>query len=105
MSNLYELLEEEIKKLEQIDSWKDKINNIKKLKEQINDEQEKLNNLMDLVINNELKVDTNNNKKKNDYDLELLIKSFNETINLEDRIRIYNLIIKQIEIIEKELFQ
>lgn len=105
MSNLYELLEEEIKKLEEIECWKDKIENIKKLKEQINNEQEKLNNLMDIVINNEFKEENDNKKKKNDHDLELLIKKFNDSVNLEDRIKIYHLIIKQIDIIEKELFR
>jgi hypothetical protein len=101
MNTTYKTIESELEKLEEIDNWNDKVKCMQELQEQIKSEKDKLNDLMEMVINDDFK-DTK--KKKNNLDLDSLIESFNESENINEKVKIYQDIHKQISDIEKQLF-
>lgn len=101
MSTKYKSIEIELDNLEKIDNWNDKVQHMKELQEEINNEKDRLNNLMDMVINDNFK---DIKKKKTDLDLESLVELFNESEIIDDKVKIYQKIHKHISDIEKVLF-
>ncbi len=106
MSEVFKTLEQEVQSLESIESWNEKISKMKEIKEKILVEQQKLSELVNMVIKNEIKSDQDKKKKsKNDkYDLDTLVASFKDADNLEEKIKLYHLINSQINDVEKQLF-
>ncbi len=106
MSEVFKTLEQEVQSLESIESWNEKISKMKEIKEKILVEQQKLSELVNMVIKNETKSDAEKKKKsKNDkHDLDTLVSSFKDADNLEEKIKLYHLINSQINDVEKQLF-
>lgn len=107
MSEIFKTLELEVQNLESIDSWNEKISKMKEIKEKILLEQQKLSELVNMVIKNESKQDNEIKKKKskNDkQDLDSLVSSFKDANNLEEKIKFYHLINTHINDVEKQLF-
>ena len=102
MSEIYKLLEKEIQEIENIESWNEKVCSIKKIKENISIEQAKLNELINNIAKNDLP--TTKISKKKEVDIDALFNTFDETTNLEDKIKLYHMINNHINHIEKQLF-
>jgi NADH:ubiquinone oxidoreductase subunit D len=102
----YKSLEIEVNELESIDNWNDKINKMKELKEKINLEQEKLNNLISSIVKYDI-TDEENNKSSDvqKMDLDYLIHTFKSSQNLDEKIKLYQLISTNIRETEKQLFE
>ena len=101
MSNIYNKIENDILNLDNINSWNDKINKIKDIKQNISDEQKKLNELINKVLQNNQDYQVNKKKK---YDLDTLISEFNNSNDIQTKIELYHLISYTIDNIEKQLF-
>ena len=107
MSEVFKTLEEEVQNLESIENWNEKINKMKEIKEKISMEQQKLSELVSMIIKNEVKTDVETKKKKskNDkQDIDKLVATFKEATTLEEKIKLYHLINCQINEVEKQLF-
>jgi hypothetical protein len=107
MSEVFKTLEQEVQNLDSIESWNEKISKMKEIKEKIVFEQQKLSELVNMVIKNEIKPENEIKKKKskNDkQDLDSLVSSFKEANNLEEKIKLYYLINSHINDVEKQLF-
>ncbi len=94
----YDKLESDIKELDNISSWNQKVNKIKEIKEEIKKEEEKLDEYMKQLNNDELIKTTSKSS------IDKLLKQFENSDNLEDKINIYNMINYKIKSIESELF-
>ncbi len=111
MSSIYNLLESEIQELESIENWNDKIVKMKEIKEKITVEQQKLNEMINMLLKNEpvsliqtqSKPDQDTKKKKK-QDLETLVQKFKEADTIEEKIKLYNLISYHINEVESQLF-
>jgi hypothetical protein len=91
--------------LEEIDSWNEKINRMKEIKEEIVKEQMELTEIMNKLLTND-NIDENKKKKckydKTDFDE--LVTKFNESTNINEKVKLYSLIDNYISKVEKELF-
>jgi hypothetical protein len=90
MSEVFKTLEQEVQNLDSIESWNEKISKMKEIKEKIVFEQQKLSELVNMVIKNEIKPENEIKKKKskNDkQDLDSLVSSFKEANNLEEKMK------------------
>ena len=107
MSEVFKTLEQDVQNLESIESWNEKISKMKEIKEKILLEQQKLSDLVNMVIKNESKPENEVKKKKskNDkLDLDSLVLSFKNATTLEEKIKLYHLINTHINDVEKQLF-
>ena len=64
MSDIYKALEKEVEEIESIENWSDKVSKMKEIKEKITDEKQKLGELINMVIKNEIKLENEGKKKK-----------------------------------------
>lgn len=113
MTENYISLEREIEEIDRIDDWSKKVKAMKKIKDKIKFEQKKLVELTSAfsredVIKEELMYKTfgvnvckNENEK---IELNKLVSSFEEAKLLEDKIKIFNIMNKEIKSIETQLF-
>jgi len=101
MSKIYNTLEKEVDQLESIENWSTRVNKMKEIKDKINVEQQKLNDLINIVLKDDVKEVANKNKTIN---LEKLINNFKQSENLDDKIKYYHLINSYINEVEKQLF-
>jgi hypothetical protein len=105
MSEIYKTLEKEVEQLESIENWSERVNKMKEIKDKITSEQQKLNELVNMVLKDEIKQDSDKKKKKSDKtDLESLVNSFKNAENLDDKIKYYHLINSHVTEVEKQLF-
>lgn len=106
MSEIYKILEKELEKLESIENWSERVNKMKEIKEKIALEQQKLNELVNMVLKDDLaELNTKNKKTKTDkLDLENLVNNFKHAQTITDKIKYYHLINANISEIEKQLF-
>jgi len=107
MSEVFKTLEQDVQNLESIESWNEKISKMKEIKEKILLEQQKLSELVNMVIKNESKPENEVKKKKskNDkLDLDSLVSSFKNATTLEEKIKLYHHINTHINDVEKQLF-
>ncbi len=105
MSSIYNLLESEIQELDSIENWNDKIVKMKEIKEKITVEQQKLNEMINLLLKNEpITKSDQDTKKKKKQDLETLVQKFKEAETIEEKIKLYNLISYHINEVESQLF-
>ena len=94
-------LEKEINNLDDILDWSSKIKKMKELKEQIITHRDKLNSFIEIINSGDVK----KNKKKKDLSLDDLLKQFEETENIEEKVKLFNQIQYIIKENEKELFE
>lgn len=87
-------LEKEIESLDDIKEWAIKIKKMKELKEKISSQRNKLNSFIELVNSGEVK----KYKKKKDISLDDLLKEFEKTEDIEEKVKLFN----QIQLIIKE---
>jgi CII-binding regulator of phage lambda lysogenization HflD len=103
MLEIYKTLEKEVEELELIENWSDRVNKMKEIKEQITTEQQKLNDLVNIIVKDNINI-YSDKKKKNKLDLETLVNNFKYSENLDDKIKYYHLIQSYVNKIEKQLF-
>ena len=94
-------LEKEINNLDDILDWSSKIKKMKELKEQIITYRDKLNSFIEIINSGDVK----KNKKKKDLSLDDLLKQFEETENIEEKVKLFNQIQYIIKENERELFE
>jgi len=94
-------IEKEINNLDDILDWSSKIKKMKELKEQIITQRNKLNCLIEIINSGDIK----KNKKKKDLSLDDLLKQFEETENIEEKVKLFNQIQYIIKENERELFE
>jgi hypothetical protein len=94
-------IEKEINNLDDILDWSSKIKKMKELKEQIITHRDKLNSFIEIINSGNVK----KNKKKKDLSLDDLLKQFEETENIEEKVKLFNQIQYIIKENEKELFE
>jgi hypothetical protein len=94
-------LEKEINNLDDILDWSSKIKKMKELKEQIITHRNKLNSFIEIINSGDVK----KNKKKKDLSLDNLLKQFEETENIEEKVKLFNQIQYIIKENERELFE
>ena len=99
MSELYKSIEKEILELDSISDWNDRITKMKDIKKKISFEQNKLVELSNSISNDDL---SSNYNKKSKSTLDELIIAFKKSSDLDDKIKLYAMIINQIKNIEKE---
>ena len=101
-SEIYKQLEQEVNKLDKIESWSERVDKMKEIREKIVEEQEKLAQLVSMVLKNEpSQIETKKKKKQN---LDNLVSSFKNAQTLEEKIKLYHIINSHINNIESELF-
>lgn len=93
-------LEKEIESLDDIKEWAIKIKKMKELKEKITTQRNKLNSFIELINSGEVK----KTKKKKDLSLDDLLKEFEKTEDIEEKVRLFNQIQLLIKENEMELF-
>ena len=94
-------IEKEINNLDDILDWSSKIKKMKELKEQIITHRDKLNSFIEIINSGDIK----KNKKKKDLSLDDLLKQFEETENIEEKVKLFNQIQYIIKENERELFE
>jgi hypothetical protein len=94
-------IEKEINNLDDILDWSSKIKKMKELKEQIITHRDKLNSFIEIINSGNVK----KNKKKKDLSLDDLLKQFEETDNIEEKVKLFNQIQYIIKENERELFE
>ena len=94
-------IEKEINNLDDILDWSSKIKKMKELKEQIITQRNKLNSLIEIINSGDIK----KNKKKKDLSLDDLLKQFEETEHIEEKVKLFNQIQYIIKENERELFE
>lgn len=94
-------IEKEINNLDDILDWSSKIKKMKELKEQIITHRNKLNSFIEIINSGDIK----KNKKKKDLSLDDLLKQFEETENIEEKVKLFNQIQYIIKENERELFE
>ena len=94
-------LEKDIELLSEIDNWTDKVERIKEIKESIQNERMQLENIMEMIMKDEI---PETKKKKSKLTMDQLVDNFKTAETLDDKLKLYYLISRQINNIEKELF-
>ena len=94
-------IEKEINNLDDILDWSSKIKKMKEVKEQIITQRNKLNSFIEIINSGDIK----KNKKKKDLSLDDLLKQFEETENIEEKVKLFNQIQYIIKENERELFE
>lgn len=94
-------IEKEINNLDDILEWSSKIKKMKELKEQIITHRDKLNSFIEIINSSDIK----KYKKKKDLSLDDLLKQFEETEHIEEKVKLFNQIQYIIKENEKELFK
>ena len=103
-SEIYNLLEKEVNQLESIENWNDRVIKMKEIREQILEEQQKLGELVSMVLKNDLPNQTETKKKKK-QNLDNLVVSFKDASTLEEKIKLFHTINSHINDIESQLFK
>lgn len=102
LSETYKLLEKEVNNLESIDNWNIRVEKMKELREKILEEQQKLGELVSMVLKNDSSQFETKKKKK--QDLNDLVSSFRDSKLLDEKIMLYRVINSHINDIEKQIF-
>lgn len=93
-------LEKEIDNLDEIKDWSQKIKKMKELKELIDDQRKKINGLIEIINSGEVK----KMKRKKESNLDDLLKDFETCQNIDEKVKLYNIIQSIIRDTELELF-
>jgi hypothetical protein len=104
MFNIYKNLEKEVDNLESLENWNDKSYKMTNIKDRIAIEQQKLNNLINSILKNEVTLDFELDLETGQLDLETLILKFKKSENFEDKLKYYYLINNNINEITRHLF-
>ena len=100
MNKEIEILEKEIDSIDLIKEWSEKINKMKELREKIILQKSKMNMLLENLNSNELK-----KPKKKNLNLDQLLIDYEESQNLEEKVKLFNNIQYLIKESELELFE
>lgn len=100
MNKEIEILEKEIDAIDDIKEWSEKINKMKELREKIILQKSKMNLLLENLNSNELK-----KPKKKNLNLDQLLIDYEESQNLEEKVKLFNSIQYLIKESELELFE
>lgn len=99
-----EELENELNQIDLLNNWNDKYIKLKELKSKISEEQENIKDLIE-KINNDEPIYEIKKKKLKGLDLNELIDNFNNSDNLEEKIKYYDMINYYIKDMESQLFE
>jgi hypothetical protein len=100
MNKEIEILEREIDIIDDIKEWSQKINKIKELKDKLISQKLKMNTLLESLNSNEIK-----KPKKKNLNLDQLLIDYEESDNLEEKVKLFNNIQYLIKESELELFE
>lgn len=100
MNKEIETLEKEIDAIDEIKEWSEKINKMKELREKIILQKSKMNTLLESLNSNEIK-----KPKKKNLNLDQLLIDYEESQNLEEKVKLFNNIQYLIKESELELFE
>ena len=100
MNKEIEILEREIDSIDNIKEWSQKISKMKELKDKIISQKLKMNTLLESLNSNEAK-----KPKKKNLNLDQLLIDYEESDNLEDKVKLFNNIQYLIKESELELFE
>jgi hypothetical protein len=100
MNKEIEILEREIDSIDDIKEWSQKISKMKELKDKIINQKLKMNTLLESLNSNEVK-----KPKKKNLNLDQLLIDYEESDNLEDKVKLFNNIQYLIKESELELFE
>jgi len=100
MNKEIEILEREIDIIDDIKEWSQKISKMKELKDKIISQKLKMNTLLDSLNSNEVK-----KPKKKNLNLDQLLIDYEESDNLEEKVKLFNNIQYLIKESELELFE
>lgn len=96
------ILEKELDEIDQIKEWSKKMQKMKELKEKINLQKIKINSLIESVNSGEVK---KVKKAKKDLSLDDLLNEFETCENVDEKVKLFNLIQSLIKDSELELFE
>ncbi len=102
MSEVYKVLEKEVNEIEAIEDWTEKIKRMKQIKDKIEIENKKLQDVLNKLLEDEIE-DSSDNNEDCIEDLDSLLKNFTN-LNLDDNIKSYQSICRLIKKVEIELF-
>jgi len=100
MNKEIEILEREIDSIDNIKEWSQKISKMKELKDKIINQKLKMNTLLESLNSNEVK-----KPKKKNLNLDQLLIDYEESDNLEEKVKLFNNIQYLIKESELELFE
>jgi len=100
MNKEIEILEREIDSIDNIKEWSQKISKMKELKDKIISQKLKMNTLLESLNSNEVK-----KPKKKNLNLDQLLIDYEESDNLEEKVKLFNNIQYLIKESELELFE
>lgn len=100
MNKEIEILEREIDSIDNIKEWSQKISKMKELKDKIISQKQKMNTLLESLNSNEIK-----KPKKKNLNLDQLLIDYEESDNLEEKVKLFNNIQYLIKESELELFE
>jgi len=100
MNKEIEILEREIDSIDNIKEWSQKISKMKELKDKIISQKIKMNTLLESLNSNEVK-----KPKKKNLNLDQLLIDYEESDNLEEKVKLFNNIQYLIKESELELFE
>jgi septal ring factor EnvC (AmiA/AmiB activator) len=102
VSDTFNQLESHVNQLELIENWTERVEKMKELRGKIVEEQEKLTQMISILLKNDSgQIDV---KKKKKQDLDNLVSNFKNASTLEEKIKLYHIINSSIADIEKEIF-
>lgn len=84
-----ETIKKKIEDLENINSWSDKVRMMKQIREQIKQEQNKLDVLLDNIINDRIDKKKNKLSKKN---MDELISEYNNIFDFDEKLKVFYMI-------------
>ena len=96
-----ETIKKEIENLENINSWSDKMRMMKQIREQIKQEQNKMDLLLDNIINDKQVKKKNKMSKKN---MDELISEYNNIDNFDEKLKVFYMIKECMTEMESLLF-
>lgn len=94
-------LEKEVDSLDDLKEWSNKINKMKELKEQIIIQKVKINNLIEMINSGEVK---KSKKRKDTRSIDELTREYDNTTEIFEKVKLFNLIQSMIKESELELF-
>jgi hypothetical protein len=93
-------IQEDIKKLQNMNGFQNKIKSMKNIKKNLDEEQNNIRKLKEKIDD----IKPNEIKKYKEFNIDKLQEKFDETDNFEDKLEIYSQLCFKINKIENELF-
>ena len=94
-------IEKEVESIDSIKEWTTKLKKMKEMKDKISIEKNRITSFIEMINSNEIK----KTKKKKDVSLDDLVKDFNNTDDMDSKVKLFCQIQGIIRETESELFE